>query len=228
MRYIFDSMQQFHLIIQEIRPILTKFKIPIIGIYGLFLIGSGLLLFLFGKSESYLMINRFHHPYLDVLFKYITHLGDGAWFAILAVLFAWRKRLAVFWYFVGAGVLTGLVTYLFKHYLFDFEPRPGMVFRYAETLHLVDGMRLATWNSFPSGHTCSAFVYATLLIWLAKSSSAQYLYLSLAILVGMSRVYLSQHFVRDILVGSMLGIGIAIASLYIVNKLYAFTQKRKQ
>jgi len=67
--------------------------------------------------------------------------------------------------------------------------------------------------SFPSGHTSAAFVMATL---------AGYFYPSLllpgvlwAALVGLSRIFLGVHFPTDILVGMVMGVGIACASLRI-------------
>ena len=45
------------------------------------------------------------------------------------------------------------------------------------------------------------------------------LYLTLAILVGYSRVYLSQHFAVDVLVGSMVGIFFSLPCKYWLEKL---------
>ncbi len=63
--------------------------------------------------------------------------------------------------------------------------------------------------SFPSGHTCGAFLFATLLClqfgWLVMP-----LYVWAAF-VGLSRVVLGVHFPTDILVGAALGISIALA-----------------
>ena len=62
--------------------------------------------------------------------------------------------------------------------------------------------------SFPSGHTCGAFLFVTLLcalwgLWLAP------LYLWAAF-VGLSRVILGVHFPTDIFMGAILGIGIGL------------------
>lgn len=63
-------------------------------------------------------------------------------------------------------------------------------------------------NSFPSGHTQTAFSTATYLSLLYPALSP--LFLLLAGLVGLSRISLGVHFPLDVLVGALLGVGFAI------------------
>jgi membrane-associated phospholipid phosphatase len=66
-------------------------------------------------------------------------------------------------------------------------------------------------NSFPSGHTLSAFALYGFLAFSSKNKTVStVLLLALAVLVAISRVYLLQHFLQDILMGSVLGVGLAI------------------
>lgn len=62
--------------------------------------------------------------------------------------------------------------------------------------------------SFPSGHSANAFATATVL---TSVAGLGYLPFAVAALVAFSRVYLGQHFLTDVLVGS--GIGMIVALL---------------
>lgn len=71
-------------------------------------------------------------------------------------------------------------------------------------------------TSFPSGHAAAAFVYSALLIvvcWHTRTwwirTLAGFVTVSVAIIVGMSRVYRGMHHVSDVLAGFLLG-GVSI------------------
>ncbi len=69
--------------------------------------------------------------------------------------------------------------------------------------------------SFPSGHTSAAFLVVTLLVCIVSPYLAM-LYLWSAA-VGCSRVILGVHFPSDILMGAMLGTGLAIFSMNYIS-----------
>ncbi len=69
--------------------------------------------------------------------------------------------------------------------------------------------------SFPSGHTAAAFVMA-ILFSLRFSILSPWLYL-LAILIGISRIYLRVHYLTDIIAGALLGILSANLSIWILG-----------
>lgn len=69
--------------------------------------------------------------------------------------------------------------------------------------------------SFPSGHSCAAFLFATLLV-LHFGALALPAY-GWAMAVAMSRVYLGVHFPTDTLVGACLGVTIGFGSLLLLG-----------
>ena len=79
-------------------------------------------------------------------------------------------------------------------------------------------------NSFPSGHTSTAFTFALLLAFLVRRRFAIYVFPLLAFLVGYSRVYLAQHFVTDVVAGTIIG----IISSYLALVIYDAWRKKKK
>lgn len=195
---------------------LSVVKREVLFIYTLFFVTSIIFISIFNKYALHLKINQFHTSFFDVFFKYTTFLGDGALFGVLAVVFLFLKR-KMFYVFVVSGVLTLLITHLFKKILFKGVLRPVAALN-DESLHLIDGVKMAMLNSFPSGHTTTAFAIFTILCLHFAKCKSQYLWVSLAIIAGLSRVYLSQHFLIDIFFGSFIGIFIGIISMSLFCK----------
>lgn len=192
-------------------------------IYVAFFMTGFLFVYTNNKAELHLQINSYHTSFLDVFFKYITHLGDGLMFGIFIILFFFiNKKTSLL--FAISGVLTLLLTHLFKKIVFKGMPRPVEFFG-ENNLHLIQGVKMAHWNSFPSGHTMAAFTIATVLISITTKFYLRLLYLVLAILAGFSRVYLSQHFMMDILAGSALGILAGLLSIKITESIYTKNKK---
>mgnify|MGYP001545147622 FL=1 len=62
--------------------------------------------------------------------------------------------------------------------------------------------------SFPSGHTMTAFaVWGVLFVGLPSLS---HIYLVIAVIMGVSRIFLGLHYPSDVLVGAVLGGGIGL------------------
>lgn len=179
---------------------------------------GGFFLTAFSKSQIHLFINAHHTPAADWFFKYITFLGEGWWFllGIPALIFvSWRAAIQL----ALSGLLTGLVTALFKQVLFSGEPRPIKYFEASEPLYLIAGAEHNLWNSFPSGHTLAAFALYFTLALLAKNKGFSLFCFVLAVLVGYSRMYLSQHFLVDVVAGAGLGVVVATISYVIATKM---------
>lgn len=143
-------------------------------------------------------------PSLDALFTLITCFGIGVisigvgLFVILAGYIRWNLTLRIAGYSgIVSAAFAGILSQVLK-YVWD-RPRPIMV------LHDVRWVGEPLFvHSFPSGHTTTAFAFATAIgVFYPKTRWPLY---SLATLVGLSRIYLGAHFPIDVLGGAIIGV----------------------
>ena len=172
------------------------------------------------KQELHLMLNAYHTGILDTFFKYYSIMAEWPLYALALLPILWKKiKLTLFF---GLCELTGGAFLQILKHLFS-SPRPGSAFSASQQamLHVVDGVDLYSGNSFPSGHASTFFIFFTccalLLAYHYRKTAEQnrqkrylidilfLLLLALAALGAFSRVYLSQHFLSDVCVGSIIG-----------------------
>lgn len=167
------------------------------------------------KHTVFFWINGHHSPFLDQFFRPFTNVGDGLFYVLVCLALLWVR---FGWALLGfvSFVVTSLAADALKYFVFTGHPRPFPYF--AEhpgypALHVVQGVVMGTLKSFPSGHTTSAFSVFLLLTYLARRKAWGFAYVLLALLAAYSRVYLAQHFVEDVVGGSVLGTGLTLALL---------------
>lgn len=163
------------------------------------------IIFLNNKIELHKTFNRFHASILDELAKILTHVGDGFFLILIAVIFLFIELRIGILFFISFLITSGLVQFL-KHFLFDGMMRPMYFLQNDTFFHTIDGFNYHFYNSFPSGHATSCFVLFTILAYYFTSKiSLQIVFLACAITLALTRVYLSQHFLNDVLAGSIIG-----------------------
>jgi membrane-associated phospholipid phosphatase len=190
------------------------FFIPVI----LFLVTGIVFLVMFPKDVIHITQNGWYSPFFDTFFKYATLMGEGIMYgsvAICLVFIKWRYLLGL----VITGIITLLLVGVLKQVVYAGEPRPAKYFKDKYELRLVEGVEMNMINSFPSGHTTSAFSCFAFLAFIVVSHWAKILCFIAAALAGYSRIYLSQHFLEDVVAGAALGTMIAILSYIIMIKL---------
>jgi membrane-associated phospholipid phosphatase len=103
-----------------------------------------------------------------------------------------------------AFLYNSLIIQLLKH-LFN-APRPLKYFENIFPIRTIEGYPVNEWNSFPSGHTASAFTLAVVLSYLLPHRQRHWIIIPLAALTAFSRVYLAQHFMEDIIAGAIIAV----------------------
>lgn len=183
------------------------------------LAGMGILM---GQNtgDSVLYFASIRSDSLNQFFKWTNFLGEIPAFVIISLILLTRG----YKYVVGIPVVALLVTLitqilkrLFAH------PRPALFFEasgLSQKIIPVDGEILNMGlNSFPSGHTAAAFalfIFVALVYrgnkWVSLSS------VLLATLGGISRIYLFQHFLKDVVFGAVIGILSAITCYLMIER----------
>jgi len=177
------------------------------------------------------LFNNNHSAIADWFFKYITWLGDGLLIVIASILLGFvRIRLAIL--SLSSYLISGLFAQLLKRFVFDHIHRPAYIFeQMGIDIVQVQDVALRTKHSFPSGHTTSAFAFfmAIALILAARKHGLQIVLFAMALLVGISRIYLNLHFLNDVLFGSILGIVTTLGIYQSMNNMqYKWLEKPYQ
>jgi membrane-associated phospholipid phosphatase len=155
--------------------------------------------------------------WLDRVMLSFTQIGNGiVGLSIALICFGAGERLLA--YEIALGILTlWLVVELMKALMY--RRRPFIRLTQARIVgHRAGG------RSFPSGHTSQAFFMAILLVQHFHASIwAALLLYGIALLVGITRVYVGAHYPRDVLAGAILGSAwgllVAIVDPYVLIRL---------
>ena len=173
-----------------------------------------LFLWYYGRTNSFLIINGAYSAAGDLFFKYCTYLGDGLIYIPLLIYCIFFNRTFLI-PTIASILICVLLTHVLKRIVFPDVLRPLSLEAQHFLLHKVKGVHINRANSFPSGHTATAFSTALLLVTVFKKKAWAFLLPLVPFLVGYSRVYLAQHFVSDVLGGMLIGILTAILALWL-------------
>ncbi|TJX15807.1 phosphatase PAP2 family protein [Tissierella creatinini] len=150
--------------------------------------------------------NTLTSPTLDFLMPKITWLGNRGmiWVVLALILIAtkrYRKEGAILLIGLLIGVLVGNV------FLKNLIARPRPCWIDSSVSLLISNPKD---YSFPSGHTLSSVIAATVLTMSNKKFG--YIAIPMAILISFSRLYLYVHFPSDVLGAYIIGLIIGIGS----------------
>jgi membrane-associated phospholipid phosphatase len=181
----------------------------------------------YSRETIFFTVNGIHNAVFDKAAIFFTALGDG-WttigLSVILLLFSYRKAFLL----ITSYATSSIVAQILKH-IFD-APRPKAYFTDKVTdIYFVKGVDIYTAHSFPSGHTVTAFSGAVLFAYLFKNKKWGPLLLIIAMLIGYSRMYLTEHFFEDVMAGSVIGVFVTLIWLYFIeNKPFIHSEKWKK
>jgi membrane-associated phospholipid phosphatase len=135
----------------------------------------------------------------DWLSESITYCGDTL-FALVLLLFVARRLPQLLWLALCSAVVAAILSRGLKA-LFA-TARPGAVIGVGG-FHLAGPLYLT--NSYPSGHTITAFVAAASFAWFMPRDWMRWCMFGIALLIGWSRVGVGAHWPLDVVAGMGLG-----------------------
>ena len=160
------------------------------------------------KGEAILRLNGMHSPNMDIFFSSITLMGEWLGGLLVGVTLLLTKKLKYLLTFIFAIGISSGSAQLLKTQVFPSNDRPSMA--YEELIHQVEGVELHQHYSFPSGHTTAAFCMFGILAFSLRKWGWQVCSAGLACAVGISRMYLGQHYLMDVIAGAVLGSFVAL------------------
>lgn len=174
----------------------------------------------FDNALMGLIQENLHNAVTDTVFPIITYLGEAGcfWLLLSLVLLLFKKTRKCGIYALCAVALGFLLGELGLKQLFC-RPRPFQTI--SSDIRLL--IPFPGGYSFPSGHTTASFAAAAVYFKFSKKWGAAAL--TLAALIGFSRVFLFVHWPTDVLAGAALGVGAALLILWLAPKIEAKRRK---
>jgi membrane-associated phospholipid phosphatase len=196
------------------------------GLYLATLLLAAYFLLTYDKFIIHEMINHWvGNSFANTFYKYFTHVGDGMFAVVLSIIilfFSIKKGMYVLLTYACAGISASLIKY-FANFV-----RPFHFYVYYKKhlkLNLVDGVEMLGERSFPSGHAVTAFAVFTALALITENKMAKVVFFIIAVNAAFSRMYLSQHWLFDIFIGSLIGTFFAILLYFVFYKTSKFDIK---
>lgn len=159
-----------------------------------------------------LLFNRINHlrP-VSLFFALISRLGDGVFWYVLMLLLPVFYGLEAIQVSLHMAIVSMVGLGLYKWLkLSTVRVRP---YRFNE--NILQNVAALDQFSFPSGHTLHAVSFSAVL--LSYYPEWAVLVIPFATLVALSRVILGLHYPSDVLIGALLGLGLAQGSTALVS-----------
>ena len=172
----------------------------------------------FGRIPVFQLLNTDGGAVLDQFFKWATWGAEGwVWIPYLLVVVVLLKKDVKL--IILNFLLSTLITQIPKRLIWDTISRPIASGMPLNEIHTVPGVVMHSWNSFPSGHTATAFTLFLLTIYLFPTKWIFAIGAIFAMICAYSRVYLGQHFPMDLGGGMLVAVLSVQLSIVIRQKI---------
>jgi len=172
-------------------------------------------------TALFFLINRgLQNSFFDRLMPFVTSHTFLDFLPFVLLLFVKEKKKAL------PVLLTGLfataVSDAANHMLKEtfMRPRPCTAL---DSVHLLVGCGKSF--SMPSNHAANVFAFA-MTIWLLQRSRASLWFIAMAALISFSRISVGVHYPSDVLVGAVVGTGIAYAAVTLYRQAQTIMRSR--
>ena len=203
-----------------------KNNILYLGLYLIALAIASYYLLSYDKLIIHQMVNYWvGNPVANTFYKYFTNVGDGIFavaIGVIVLLMSMKRGVYVLLSYAGAGITSTILKASVNY------TRPFAFFDYYKKhlkLNIVDGVEMLGERSFPSGHATAAFAVFTALALSTDNKIVKVIFFLIAISAAFSRIYLSQHWLFDVFVGSLIGTFYAILFYFVFYKSERFDNK---
>jgi membrane-associated phospholipid phosphatase len=170
--------------------------------------------YLHTRETVFLLLNTDLGKMGDLIFNGLSYLAEGwIWIPYFMFVFGWLKKDALF--ILLNFLLSTILTQLPKNFIWDKISRPMASGIPHDQIHTVKGVEMHLWNSFPSGHSATAFTLFLVTVYLYPKKEILIIGALYATACGYSRVYLGQHFPLDVAGGITVAIITILLSIYI-------------
>ncbi len=175
-------------------------KAPLILLAALIILILGLITVFMFNHSLFLWMNGLHSSFTDLVWLAFTTLGDGLLLGIILGAFLLvNPRVTV------VGILVMIVSSAVMHLVKAAYPtlRPAELL---SSVHVVGPLLRS--GSFPSGHAAASMSAGLAIAFFCRSRVIGAIVITIAVLIGMSRIFVGAHFPADVLGGMICALSV--------------------
>lgn len=172
--------------------------------------------FIQGYHVAFLPINAVGEYIPQFLLHTITSFGNGMFLLAIALALGYKNPHFLFAVLIAA-IIGGITSKQLKSHFDTLRPPAIMV---ENAFHLADNA--FKYDSFPSGHTLTAFLFASICACFLQRIWITFALLAVATLVGFTRIALGIHWPIDALMGGVLGCIIGLSAYTLSKRFFKF------